>query len=70
MQEQDIKGDTNCDGKITPADSTAILKEYVGISKLLDEAKLAADTNKDGKITPADSTLILRAYVGLNNISI
>lgn len=65
-----VKGDTNCDGKITPADSTAILKEYVGISKLLDEAKLAADTNKDGKITPADSTLILRAYVGLNNISI
>lgn len=45
-------------------------KEYVGISKLSDEAKLAADTNKDGKITPADSTLILRAYVGLNNISI
>mgnify|MGYP000690681618 FL=1 len=65
-----VKGDTNCDGKITPADSTAILKEYVGISKLSDEAKLAADTNKDGKITPADSTLILRAYVGLNNISI
>lgn len=65
-----VKGDTNCDGKITPADSTAILKEYVGISKLSDAAKLAADTNKDGKITPADSTLILRAYVGLNNISI
>lgn len=63
-------GDINGDGKITPADSTVILRAYVGLSQLSDIAKLASDTNKDGKITPADSTVILRAYVGLTKIEI
>jgi len=60
----------NGDGKITPADSTVILRGYVGLSQLSDIAKSASDTNKDGKITPADSTVILRAYVGLTKIEI
>ena len=64
------KGDSNCDGKVTPADSTIILRAYVGLVNLSGEATVAADTNNDGKVTPADSTTILRAYVGLNNISI
>ena len=64
------KGDTNGDGKLTPADSTVALKNYVGSTKLSNAAKLAADTNGDGKLTPADSTVILKAYVGLTNISI
>ena len=63
-------GDSNCDGKVTPADSTIILRAYVGLVNLSGEATVAADTNNDGKVTPADSTTILRAYVGLNNISI
>lgn len=64
------KGDTNGDGKLTPADSTVILRTYVGTTKLSTAAKLAADTNGDGKLTPADSTVVLRAYVGLTNINI
>lgn len=64
------KGDTNGDGKLTPADSTVVLRAYVGTSKLSTAAKSAADTNGDGKLTPADSTVILRTYVGLTNIKI
>ena len=64
------KGDTNGDGRLTPADSTVVLRSYVELEELTEEAKKAADTNKDGKITPADSTVVLRAYVGLDNIEI
>ena len=63
-------GDSNGDGKITPADSTIILRAYVGLNQIGDDVKLASDTNKDGKVTPADSTVILRAYVGLTVIEI
>lgn len=64
------KGDTNGDGKMTPADSTVILRNYVGLDSITSAEKSAADTNKDGKLTPADSTVVLRAYVGLDNIEI
>ena len=63
-------GDTNGDGKVTPADSTVVLRAYVGLSKISDAEKAAADTNGDGKVTPADSTVVLRDYVGLTNIKI
>ena len=63
-------GDTNGDGKMTPADSTVILRAYVGLEGVSNAAKSAADTNGDGKMTPADSTVILRAYVGLGNVEI
>ena len=63
-------GDTNGDGKSTPADSTVTLRAYVGLDNLSEAEKQAADTNGDGKITPADSTYILRAYVGLEKISL
>ena len=63
-------GDTNGDGKMTPADSTALLRAYVGLEGMSNAAKSAADTNSDGKMTPADSTVILRAYVGLDNVEI
>ena len=63
-----VKGDTNGDGKVTPADSTIALRTYVGLNKISDAQKLVGDLNGDGKITPADSTVILRAYVGLSDI--
>ena len=65
-----LYGDVNGDGKMTPADSTVVLRSYVGLDKITDCEKSAADTNGDGKVTPADSTVILRAYVGLQNIEI
>ena len=63
-------GDTNGDGKSTPADSTVVLRAYVGLEGISNAERKAADTNGDGKFTPADSTVILRAYVGLQNIEI
>lgn len=65
-----VIGDMNGDGKVTPADSTVVLRSYVGLSQTENSVKLAGDVNGDGKITPADSTIILRAYVGLTHISI
>ena len=63
-------GDVNGDGKVTPADSTAVLRCYVGLDKITSAEKSAADTNRDGKVAPADSTVILRKYVGLQNIEL
>lgn len=65
-----VKGDTNGDGKVTPADSTIALRTYVGLNNISDAQKLAGDLNGDGKITPADSTVILRTYVGLTDITL
>ena len=64
------QGDVNGDGKLTPADSTVVLRAYVGLDSISNAEKSAADTNKDGKLTPADSTVILRTYVGLENLEI
>ena len=64
------KGDVNGDAKMTPADSTVILRKYVGLQNISATEIKAADTNGDGKLTPADSTVVLRAYVGLQNIEI
>lgn len=63
-------GDTNGDGKMTPADSTVILRSYVGLDSVNSAENKASDTNGDGKVTPADSTVVLRAYVGLDDIEI
>lgn len=63
-------GDVNGDGRVTPADSTVILRTYVGLNKLSDTRKIAADTNHDGKVIPADSTIVLRAYVKLQEIKL
>lgn len=63
-------GDVNGDGRITPADSTVILRTYVGLNKLSDTKKIAADTNHDGKVLPADSTIVLRTYVKLQKIKL
>lgn len=64
------KGDTNGDGKLTPADATVTLKSYLGSSRISNAEKLAADVNGDGKLTPADATVMLRTYLGLTNINV
>lgn len=54
----DIIGDVNRDGKITPTDY-ALIKDYImGKCNLGDEQKKYADYNKDGKISPTDYALI------------
>ncbi len=65
-----VLGDANGDGKVTPADSTVILRAYVGLKELNTIENLAADVNIDGKTTPSDSTVVLRSYVGLTNIKL
>lgn len=65
-----VLGDANGDGKLTPADSTVILRAYVGLRQLNVVETLSADVNGDGKTTPADSTVVLRAYVGLTSIKL
>lgn len=65
-----MMGDANGDGRVTPGDSTMLLRSYVGLNQMTEIETKAVDINKDGKVTPADSTSILRAYVGLENIDL
>jgi hypothetical protein len=58
-------GDANCDGAVTAADASLILRALVGLDKLSARGALNADVNSDGKITAADASAILRYLVGL-----
>ena len=55
-----IRGDANCDGKISSADLTLIAHFILGDGSLSEAGKHAADANKDGKVSAADLTLISR----------
>lgn len=55
-----IRGDANCDGKISAADLTLICRYILGESSLSEAGKHAADGNKDGKISAADLTRICK----------
>lgn len=57
-----VKGDANGDGKVTPADASAILKYNVGLVQIDEKA---ADFNGDGAVTPKDASDILKHSVGL-----
>lgn len=59
------KGDTNCDGKITPADARLTLRHAAKLELLPEQNQPAADVNNDGIITPADARKILRMSCGL-----
>lgn len=53
-----IRGDANCDGKISAADLTLIARYILQEGTLNGAGTMGADANKDGKITAADLTLI------------
>ena len=55
-----IRGDSNCDGKISAADLTLIKRYILDEGTLTDAALHAADANKDGKVTAGDLTMIKR----------
>ena len=55
-----IRGDANCDGKISSADLTMICRYVLGEGSLSEAGKYAADGNKDGKISAADLTKICK----------
>ena len=61
-----VPGDCNCDGRITPSDTSEILRALVEYEALTTyEAKLAADVNGDGWVRGNDAVQILRYCVGL-----
>lgn len=60
-----MRGDVDKDGVITLSDVTGILKHYVGIQKLPDNALENADANADGKIDLSDVTYTLKLFVGV-----
>ena len=60
-----LYGDVNCDGKITTADASLLLRAVVGLETLRSCQALNADTNCDGALTAEDAVLILRYVVGL-----
>lgn len=64
MQAADYKlGDVNGDGRVTPADATALRLFIAGkLDGSVTVDKRAADLNQDGRTTPADVTM-LRLYI-------
>ena len=58
------KGDANCDGIVTAADATAVLKHLAGITELSYIGSVNADMDQNGKVTAADATAILKMLVG------
>ncbi|MDD6098472.1 MAG: leucine-rich repeat protein [Oscillospiraceae bacterium] len=68
MNEKDILvGDVNNDGKVTPTDASAVLKEYAAAATDNPTAfdaymKIAGDSNGDGRLTPVDASKILAVY--------
>lgn len=58
-------GDVNQDDKVTLADATEIILDYVGTKEITNaDAKVAADCNDDEDITLGDATCIINYYVG------
>ena len=65
VNNKNILGDVNGDGKITIIDVTLVQRCVVGITSFDYETFKIADVNKDGKISILDVTLILKVVVGL-----
>ncbi len=59
-----VRGDANCDGKISAADLTLICRYILGEGNINEAGKHAADSNKDGKISAADLTRICKHVLG------
>ena len=57
------KGDANCDGIVTAADATAVLKHLTGIMELSYVGSINADMDQNGKVTAADATAILKFLI-------
>ena len=63
-----IRGDANCDGKISSADLTLIAHYVLGEGSLSEAGRHAADANKDGKVTASDLTRISRHILDESHI--
>ncbi|MBQ6118690.1 MAG: hypothetical protein IJK98_05625, partial [Clostridia bacterium] len=63
-----LYGDVDRSGKVTPADARIILRASVALETLTDEQKKVADVDADFKITSSDARIVLRAAVSLEKL--
>ena len=58
-----LRGDANDDGRITAADTAAVLRYVVGLASLDELGMRNADVDGDGELTAEDAVMILRYVV-------
>lgn len=63
-----IRGDFNCDGKVSAADARSILRISARLDTASGKELYTADTNGDGKINSSDARLALRISAKLEKI--
>lgn len=63
-----LRGDADCDGKVTAADASLILRYTVGLSDLSVQGRENADANIDECVDSSDAAVILRHLVKLVDI--
>ncbi|MDO4564933.1 MAG: dockerin type I domain-containing protein [Clostridia bacterium] len=63
-----LLGDADCDGTVSSADASIILRHLVRLSELSEQGRLNADVNEDGSVSAADSSAILRYIVRLDSL--
>ncbi len=63
--EAPVYGDANCDGIVTAADASLILRSLVGLNALTPRGMINADVNCDLEVTAEDAALILRYIVSI-----
>ena len=60
-----VLGDANCDGEVTAADASLILRYIVRLSEISEQGLENADADKNGRVESADASAILRYLVRL-----
>jgi hypothetical protein len=65
LDEDDLKGDVNNDGKVNSGDAIFILLIVTGQIEPTEQQKLAADVNGDGVIDVNDALFVLNIVAGL-----
>lgn len=63
-----LLGDVNCDGDVTSADASLILRYIDGLSDITEQGLVNADVNMDGKVDKDDADAILSFLVGLGTL--
>ncbi|MCQ2515075.1 MAG: CAP domain-containing protein [Ruminococcus sp.] len=62
-----IKGDVDCNGRVTSADSLMVQRYAAGLLNLNNNQIQNADVNLDGKVTAMDAAIISRYVAGLDS---